>query len=389
MSGSAPSRADKIAALLRDLKINQITNHDAAEIKTARIENCIGFSKVPLGIAGPLLVTGPDVHREVFAPLATCESTVVASCSRGCKVLNASGGVHFDVLSECMVRAPVFLLDDPARAVAFRQAWPTIDAEFRAWAESTSAHARLESAAVHVLGAQAHLVCQFHCGGASGQNMVTKACDVACKKLLASDWAEQLGIRGHLVEGNMSSDKKPSWSNVIRHRGTEVQAWGTLTNAACQSVLGCSTAQLYRAHTILLHGAVRGGHFGANINTANILAAMFIAMGQDAASVAEASWSHLQGEYDDVTKDLTFSLYFPALPVATIGGGTVYATQQEALKILGCTAASQKGELAGLIACFALALDLSTLAAIANDTFTASHMQLARGGTLTTSGSKL
>jgi hydroxymethylglutaryl-CoA reductase len=60
-------------------------------------------------------------------------------------------------------------------------------------------------------------------------------------------------------------------------------------------------------------GGIRNGQFGSNINTANIIAAMFIATGQDAGSVAEASWSQLTSEIDDETKDLTMTLYLHSL----------------------------------------------------------------------------
>ncbi|KAH8747281.1 hydroxymethylglutaryl-CoA reductase [Diaporthe sp. PMI_573] len=72
------------------------------------------------------------------------------------------------------------------------------------------------------------------------------------------------------------------------------------------------------------------------------------------------------------------TLYFSSLPVGTVGGGTGYATQKEALELVKCTAPGMKGRLAGVMAAFALALDASTSAAIANDTFTQSHMRLAR-----------
>ncbi|EGU72015.1 hypothetical protein FOXB_17476 [Fusarium oxysporum f. sp. conglutinans Fo5176] len=71
------------------------------------------------------------------------------------------------------------------------------------------------------------------------------------------------------------------------------------------------------------------------------------------------------------------------MPVGTVGGGTGYPMQKEALKMLRCDGdgPDQKERLAGLIAAFSLALDVSTSSAVANDTFTASHMRLARGET--------
>ncbi|KAM0364339.1 hypothetical protein ACHAPK_010726 [Fusarium culmorum] len=132
---------------------------------------------------------------------------------------------------------------------------------------------------------------------------------------------------------------------------------------------------------ILKEGGIRNGQFGSNVNTVNIVAAMFIATGQDPASTAEACWSHLTSDLDRKTGELTMSLYMPSLSVGVIGGGTGLPMQKEALKILKCDGevAEQKQRLASLIAAFSLALDLSTSAAITNDTFTASHMRLGRG----------
>jgi hypothetical protein len=62
-------------------KLLSCRNEDTKDIK---IENCIGFTRVPLGLAGPLTIDG-ELKSTVYAPLATVEPTLVASCSRGCK----------------------------------------------------------------------------------------------------------------------------------------------------------------------------------------------------------------------------------------------------------------------------------------------------------------
>ena len=75
--------------------------HAPEETSKVKVENCIGFVKVPVGIAGPLLVDGPNATNEqVYATLATTEATLVASCARGCKAFNACGGLQFDILGE-------------------------------------------------------------------------------------------------------------------------------------------------------------------------------------------------------------------------------------------------------------------------------------------------
>ncbi|TDZ38232.1 3-hydroxy-3-methylglutaryl-coenzyme A reductase [Colletotrichum spinosum] len=371
------SRSDKVRALVSGHDLSHTAKDDAA-LKGIKVENLIGFSQVPLGLAGPLSISGPDFDATLFAPLATYEPTLVASCSRGCKAFNASGGLKFEIFGDGMSRAPVFVFANPGHAVIFARALPSYLARFAKWAESTSSHVQLQEMKPAVIGSQVHVFCSYRCGSAAGQNMVTKATKHACD-MLQDACGTRYSIQDFFIEGQLASDKKPSWGNVKAPRGVEVMAWGTLTPESCQSILGVSTERLYRAQQTLKEGGIRNGQFGSNINTTNVIAAMFIATGQDPASVAEGSWSHLTSELDPITKNLTMSLYIPSLPVGTVGGGTGYATQKEALKLLECAAPEMKGRLAGIIASFALGLDVSTSAAIANDTFTRSHMVLARG----------
>ncbi|ENH71630.1 3-hydroxy-3-methylglutaryl-coenzyme A reductase [Fusarium oxysporum f. sp. cubense] len=344
------------------------------------VENCVGFCQIPLAVAGPLQVAGSVSPGKVYAPLATYEGTLVASCSRGCKAFNASGGIHIEILSNSMSRGPVFTFDNPDHAVIFTKQLPALKPIFSQWAEETSAHVRLQAMQPTVIGSNVHVLCSYSCGSAAGQNMVTKATQHACE-MLQDSLADEFSIRGFLIEGQMASDKKPSWGNVKKARGVETLVWGTLSADACREVLGCTTSELYATQQIIKEGGIRNGQFGSNINTVNIIAAMFIATGQDPASTAEACWSHLTSELDPKTGALTMSLYLPSLPVGTIGGGTGLPMQREALKLLKCDGdgAGQKERLAGLIAAFGLALDASTSAAITNDTFTASHMRLGRG----------
>jgi NADP-dependent 3-hydroxy-3-methylglutaryl-CoA reductase len=364
------------------LKLLESITRNREDTKEIRIENCVGFTQVPLGLAGPLQINGQFQNKSVYAPLATVEPTLVASCSRGCKVLQTSGGVHVTVLSEGLSRAPVFGFQSVNDAVRFYHKIPALEARFRASAESTSKHARLVRVDPHIIGTRVHVKFQYTCGDAGGQNMVTIATHQACQDLLTSVTAENFRIIDFQIEGQFASDKKLSWGNVHDPRGVEVLAWVTVSNAASRAVLGCSTDRLRHVISMFHEGGTRNGQMGHNINTANIVAAMFIACGQDAASVLESGWSHLTAELDDMTKELTLSLYFPSLLVGSVGGGTGYPTQKEALELIGCSGAGRKWALAETVAAFALALDISTVSAIANDTFSASHQRLARGSKL-------
>ena len=79
-----------------------MTGYDYSRVFGACCENVVGYIPIPLGIAGPLKIDGVNVH----IPMATAEGTLVASASRGCKALNAGGGVTTVVHKDGMTRGP-------------------------------------------------------------------------------------------------------------------------------------------------------------------------------------------------------------------------------------------------------------------------------------------
>ena len=363
----------KFGHVLADLKY--ITPDDSQVF----IENFIGYTSVPLGLAGPLRVHGLDgAPEDAYAPMATTEAAIIASCCRGCKALNLSGGTHFSGLGSTMSRSPVFQFDSPREAIQFSRRLPDLKDALARSAEATSRHARLQNLTSYITGSDVYVRFDYTCGDAAGQNMATIATQHACDWLRNTSFASELKIRNFLIEGNMAPDKKPSWGAVVTPRGVEVVSWAVLSDAACQQALGCTTERLYKTHRLLQEGGIRNGQFGCNVNTANVVTAIFIATGQDVASVAEGAWAHFICDYDFISKSLRISLHMPSLPIGTVGGGTGYATQQEALRIMKCAGRDTKFRLAGIIAAFSIALEISTLAAGASDTFSESHQRLAR-----------
>ncbi|KAL5355053.1 hydroxymethylglutaryl-CoA reductase [Aspergillus floccosus] len=347
----APSTRAKYGHVLED--ITHITSHNTnyADVK---IENFIGYSAVPIGLAGPLRIHGIDgYNNDTYAPMATTEAALIASCCRGCKAINQSGGVKFHIFDDGMSRAPVFRFAKPDDAIAFVQRLPDLQPAIIEQAESTSRRARVKKLTPYVIGSDVHLHFDYTCGDATGQNMVT----------IATQWLGQKTVLGQCD----NSSRRPS------------NGLGDAIRNGLQNVLGLSAESLYIARKGGEAGAIRNGLHGNNMNTANVLAAIFIAAGQDAASVGEASWCHTVLEYDRLNRCLNASVYFPSLPVGVVGGGTSYPTQQEALRIMKCTRTGGKHRLAGVIASFALALELSTSAAIGNNTFSQGHQLLARG----------
>ena len=66
---------DKYKEVTKNLK--HITRH-SDETEGIRVEKLIGFTQLPLGVAGPLQIHGHYQKGSIVAPLATVEATLVA-----------------------------------------------------------------------------------------------------------------------------------------------------------------------------------------------------------------------------------------------------------------------------------------------------------------------
>jgi hydroxymethylglutaryl-CoA reductase (NADPH) len=130
-----------------------------------------------------------------------------------------------------------------------------------------------------------------------------------------------------------------------------------------------------RQRTIL--GSLLAGSAYNGPHSANGIASLFIATGQDEANVVE---SHTGIAFMELTDDgdLYYSVTLPSIICATYGGGTGLATQRECLEIMDCYGKGKAKKLAEIIGATVLAGDLSLAAAIVSDEWVSSHDQLGR-----------
>ncbi len=293
-------------------------------VLAGNVENFVGVAQVPIGIAGPLLVDGEHAKGEFYVPLATAEGTLVASYNRGMKLLHQAGGVRATVLDDVMQRAPAFGFDAAREARAFGE-WVTASfASIKREAEATTRVGRLRDIEQYPAGRFMFLRFSYTTGDAAGQNMTGKATWQACRWIRA----RYPGIRQFCLESNMATDKKSSHVNVLRTRGKRVSAEATIPAALVRDVMHLSPEQLMAARQISNLGGMIAGVNNNGNHSANGIAALFIATGQDAANVAESSAALVHAE---ITKggDYYYSITLPALIVATCGGGTGVPTQRE------------------------------------------------------------
>ncbi len=342
------------------------------ETASKNIENMIGTVQIPLGYAGPVRISGGEANGEFLVPLATTEGALVASISRGMSVMNDGGGVRARVLSDAMTRAPVLRVDGIDHACRVME-WidSNMDAIEAAVAETTS-HGKLIRIDKYPAGRSLYLRCAYSTGDAMGMNMATIATEAVCRLIEKETGAVMVS-----VSGNMCSDKKPAAINMINGRGKTVVAEATIPKEVVEKRLHATSAAIaetnYRKNLL---GSSLAGTLGANAHAANMVAALFIATGQDPAQVVGGSMAVTTCE--DVDGDLYISVRMPTVEVGTVGGGTRLPCQREALQMIGCLGEGKARKLAEIVAATVLAGELSTLAAQAAGQLGAAHAALGR-----------
>ena len=386
---SAESRREFLENKL-NIKLKNIGNFIFTEesVSGRNIENLIGATQIPLGVAGPIKFHSMNHEpRTHYIPLATTEGALVASASRGCKAITQSGGATVRAELVGTTRGPVFKVLGLEHGLKVQQWIQSHISLISLISQKTSSHIKLLKIDCSQVGRNLFTRFYFDTQDAMGMNMVTIATTAAAKLI-------EKETRGTLISvaGNFDIDKKPAWLNFITGRGKKVWAEAVLKKEVVKDILKTTPEEIaevvYRKIQV---GSAMAGSLGFNAHFANCVAAIFAATGQDLAHVVEGSLGVTTAE---VLKngDLYFSIYLPSLMVGTIGGGTHLPTQQEALKIMGLPAArlpagqGRQGikeygdslKYAEIVGSAILALEISLIASQAEGTLAKAHERLGR-----------
>lgn len=353
---------------------------DFEELYGRNIENAIGAVQIPVGVAGPLRVNGDYAKGEFYIPLATTEGALVASVNRGCKAITLSGGARVKIIRDGMTRAPLLWtpsVDEAGRLVEW------VKENFQSLkeaAESTTRHGKLLEIQPFQVGNLVWLRFVYHTGDAMGMNMATIASEAVCNYILDNYPGE---ARCVALSGNMCVDKKPSCMNKLLGRGKYVIAEALIKRDVAEKVLKARPEDIHYVNTAKnLMGSAAAGSLSFNAHYANIIAAIFLATGQDAAQVVESSMGYTWTEVRD--GHLYISITLPSLEVGTVGGGTRLPTQREALALMGVAGGgdppgSNARKFAEIVAAAVLAGELNLLAALAAGHLARAHKALGRG----------
>ncbi|KAL7963818.1 hydroxymethylglutaryl-coenzyme A reductase domain-containing protein [Trichoderma compactum] len=365
----------EITSVLENSKL-PYRHYDWERVFGACCENVIGYMPIPVGVAGPLVIDG----QSFFIPMATTEGVLVASTSRGCKAINSGGGAVTVLTADGMTRGPVVSFETLDRAGAAKL-W--LDSEegqstMKTAFNSTSRFARLQTMKTAIAGTNLYIRFKTTTGDAMGMNMISKGCEYALNVMQNEAGFDDMVIVS--LSGNYCSDKKPAAINWIEGRGKSVVAEAIIPGEVVRSVLKTDVDSLVELNTSknMIGSAMAGAMGGFNAHAANIVAAMYLATGQDPAQVVESAncitiMKNLRGS-------LQISVSMPSLEVGTLGGGTILDPQGSMLELLGVRGShpTNPGDnarrLARIIAAAVLAGELSLCSALAAGHLVKAHM---------------
>ncbi|MFH0769934.1 MAG: 3-hydroxy-3-methylglutaryl-CoA reductase [Candidatus Peregrinibacteria bacterium] len=363
---------------------------DPTKLGNAEEKNCeqmFGHLPLPVGLAGPLPVTLDTGEKTVVhLPLATTEGALVASVNRGCKALSLSGGVRTSSKQIGVTRSIAFRSSKLKAQSSKLHAWiAQSSAKWCSIGETTSKHLKILSYEIDIQKPYLFLTIACDTSEAMGMNMVTIAAQAI------GEWiAEKFNLELVTVAGNVDSDKKPSQRTHDRGRGFLVTAEADVPSSVIASVFRTTPEKLLGvADAKLKVGSKLAGAIGSNLHAANIIAALYLATGQDPAHVVEGSLADttLSSVILERTKNqklttnnqqLRISVRLPALLVGIRGGGTELPAQSQCLNLLIGNEKRSTQRLAQIISAAVLAGELSLLAAQATQTLVSSHRKLAR-----------
>ena len=261
-------------------------NYNWAQVFGACCENVVGFMPIPVGVAGPLVIDG----QSYFIPMATTEGVLVASASRGCKAINSGGGAVTVLTSDGMTRGPCVSFETLERAGAAK-IW--LDSEkgqsaMKKAFNSTSRFARLQTMKTAIAGTNLYIRFKTTTGDAMGMNMISKGVEHALS-VMADEGFDDMNIIS--VSGNYCTDKKAAAINWIDGRGKSVVAEAIIPGDVVRSVLKTDVDSMVELNVSknLIGSAMAGALGGFNAHASNMVAAIFIATGQDPAQVVESS----------------------------------------------------------------------------------------------------
>lgn len=344
-----------------------------SEVSKSNIENYVGTARIPVGLAGPVDVRGDEAKGTFFVPMATTEGTLVASASRGMKVINESGGARVRVVANGGIqRAPVFEFENFDDAANFTDSINNDWSWLVPVLEATTSHGKVMNIRCWQLASMVCMRITMDSGDASGQNMVS----IATANAVTAVLEKHPEIKRHLMAGGMSGEKVASNINALLGRGKSVIVSVDIPGEVMQRVTRANIADIPRIHRSYTDFALMAGNHNSHHSHANVFTAVYIATGQDPATLSESSFAQNSFDLDVENNTLRWQVHIPNVNVGTVGGGTGLPTQKEALQLMDCHGGGKVNKFVELCAVTSLSNEISFWGSVCAQEWINAHASL-------------
>lgn len=336
-------------------------------------------AEIPMRCIGPIKIIGQILEEEVKVPLATFESPLWPSTHRGSKLSRRCGGIRVTLIEDRMTRSVLVQASNAEYAYSITAALKGYREELEEVVASTSRFAKLLDWHTQIVGNLIYIRFAMSSSDAAGHNMTTKAADALLNWILIR-FPKLTYVS---ISGNYCTDKKASAVNGILGRGKYMVAEIVIPSLICQEILRTTPEKIVNLNIKknLIGTLLAGGIRSANAHFANMLLALYLATGQDAANIIEGSQGIVHTEMQEGA--LYFSVTLPNIIVGTVGNGKSLPFVKNNLEMLGCLEPRKTGQnavrLSAIVAATVLCGEISLLAAQTNPgELMESHLRLER-----------
>jgi hydroxymethylglutaryl-CoA reductase (NADPH) len=340
-----------------------IQTHLTEEQAKGKIENFVGAVPIPLGLCGPISISGQYAKGSFVVPMATLEGTLIASYSRGAKVMNESGGCETLVYGDYFLRAGQFTTHSLAQSAKLIEWCKNHEEEVRQLIHQSSPNISLTDMSYDCVGNTVIASIRLGTGDAMGSNMASKAAGV-----LSDYVTENSGLVKESIipypEDKKYIPARQKGKKVIARTVLERESFTTTSRTTLEKLAAFTSS--YK-NLLALHGG-----YSLNIHVANGMAAMFQAFGQDMAYIGECSQAIVDCHF--VGPDsLEVSVTLPTLIIGTVGGGTGLPAFRTTLSMIDCYGSGKAKKLAEIMGAVILAGEIGCGAAQCAGEFVQAH----------------
>ena len=345
---------------------------------------------LPTQIIRGLTINYLNKIEDISFPLSTYEKPLFASVTRGVKISKLFP-ISVAVLSSNMTRSivfecyNVFEIQKLIEILRYEQNANNF-INFQQVVNKTSKHCNIEDIQFFVVGRLLYVRLSFKTGEASGHNMTTIASNELAKYIVDIAKQNQILIKYLSNSANLCVDKKVSAINSICGRGKKVVAEITISRKICEEILHTTPEKIVELNIDknFIGSILAGSICSANAHYANMIAGLFLPLGQDVANIVECSQGITFCKIDS-HGDLYFSITLPNIICGVVGNGKDIDFVKENLKLIGCIDGENKpiedasNKMAVITAGVVLCGELSLMAALTNeDELVKSHLLLER-----------